>query len=236
MLAFKVSADSERFPKKPNPPRLVNDFTKTLSASENNLLEAKLRAYNDSTSTEITVVIVNTIGQEHIGLYVTELGHDWKVGKKGKDNGIVLFIAKDDRNMNISTGYGMEGIITDARSRNIIENILAPNFRKNHFYEGIDQATDALIQYASGQFVNDQKEGSGSTIVIVLIVLIILFILSLKNQKSSSHGSGPTTFSRRGSYMGGGFGGGFGSGSSGGSSFRGFGGGGFGGGGASGRW
>ena len=106
----------------------------------NNLYQ-KLKIYSDSTSTEIFVLIVNTTQGEDVARYATDLGHQWEIGQKGKDNGVVLLIALGDRKMNIAAGYGVEHLLTDALSRRIIEKEIKPYFKKGAIYNGIDAGT-----------------------------------------------------------------------------------------------
>ena len=80
----------------------------------------KLRTYYDSTSTELFVMIIPSTNGDDIARYATDLGHKWKIGQKGKDNGIVFLIAKDDRKVTIQAGYGTEHLLTDALSKRII--------------------------------------------------------------------------------------------------------------------
>ena len=110
LLILLISAGiwAQRFPSVPNPPQLVNDFANALTDAEESQLESKLVSYSDTTSTEITVVIVKTINDEDPNLYASELGEKWGVGRKGKDNGLVLLVAVDDRKMAIQNGYGLE--------------------------------------------------------------------------------------------------------------------------------
>ncbi|MFY8066185.1 MAG: TPM domain-containing protein, partial [Flavobacterium sp.] len=139
ILNYQSSSAQLKIPEKPSfiPP--VIDSTKTLSEIQKKDLFDKLKNYYESTSTEIFVMIVPTTQGEDIARYATDLGHKWEIGQKGKDNGVVFLIAKDDRKMTIQAGYGTEHLLTDALSRRIIETIVKPEFKSNKFYEGIDQ-------------------------------------------------------------------------------------------------
>lgn len=222
---------------------LVNDYANILTPDQKQALENKLVALDDSTSTQISVVIVPTIGSYTISDYNVELGRAWGVGGKQNNNGVVLLIAKEDRKLDITVGYGLEGALPDVTSKSIIDDIIVPNFKGNDYYRGIDQGTDAIIAAVKGEYNTPRaKAGKGiSTGKIIFIIAIVLFLLL-----SSGGGSnkGGTFMSRRGARglpgpifwpMGGGGGGGFGGGGGGGG-FGGFGGGSFGGGGSSGSW
>ena len=232
-----------QLPTPPNPPRLVNDYTGTLSSSQINTLEHKLVAYNDSTSTQILVLIVDDFQGYSIEQYATEIGHSWGVGQKGKNNGAVILVKPkkgDERGqVNISPGYGMEEFVTDATAKRIIDKEMIPAFKENDYYTGIDNAVNVIMDLCSGKFSQDEYAHDNDSIpfwliLIVIIALIIIFRSSNGNQNYSGGGTRTIWIPMGGSsFSGGGFGGGGGFSSGG---FGGFGGGGFGGGGASGSW
>ena len=235
-------------PPQPVPPRLVVDLTGTLAPDQRDALEAKLVAYDDTTSNQIAVVIIPTTGDYDISEVAYMIGRKWGVGNKEFNNGIVFLVAKNDRKVFIATGYGLEGAIPDITAKRIIENEVVPNFRGNDYYRGIDFGVDALILAAAGEYEapagygNRGRKGTGGNLLgLIIIFLIILFILSRINR-----GGGGAFMSRRGyrNWTGpstmwfppsGGGGSGWGGGGGGGG-FGGFGGGGFGGGGAGGSW
>ena len=251
LLFCSITLFGQNIPERPNPPRLVNDFTNTLTADQQQALEQKLVAFDDSTSTQIAVVILPTLNGAGISDYNVALGRKWGVGTT-KNNGVVLLIAKDDHKLDITAGYGLEGSLTDATSQQIIDDIIVPNFKGNDYYRGLDQGTDAIIAAVKGTFNTPRQKATGSGGIgiskIFIIIIIIIFLLARRGG-----GGNGTYMSRRGGTGigdailwstllgggrgGGGFGGGFGGGgSSGGGGFGGFGGGSFGGGGASGSW
>lgn len=250
-LAFLASAQIEKaIPDAPNPPRLVVDLTGTLTADQRSALEAKLVAYDDSTSNQIAVVIVPTTGDYDIAEFSFALGRKWGVGNKEFNNGVVFLIAKNDRKVFIAPGYGLEGAIPDIIAKQIIENIVVPNFKGNDFYGGINAGTDALIQAAEGEYkapagYGDRGKQKRIPLLGVIIAIIIFWIIF---SKIGGGGGGGSFMSRRGHRNfrgpsvwwfptgGGGGGGGFGGGGGGGGGFGGFGGGSFGGGGAGGSW
>lgn len=231
---------------KQKPSRLVNDYTRTLTADQKQALESKLVAFDDSTSTQIAVVVIPNLSGRDVADFNIELGRAWGVGGKENNNGVVLLIAKNDRKLNISTGYGLEGVLPDLVAKQIIDQVIVPNFKGEDYYRGIEEGTDAIIQAVKGEYSAPENYGKskgksiGSIIFIIILILIFLAI-------SSGKGGGGSFMSRRGftawtigNMLGGmgrgGSGGGWsgGGGSSGG--FGGFGGGSFGGGGASGSW
>ncbi len=251
---------AQNFPERSN--TLVTDYTNTLSSSEINALENKLVAFDDSSSSQIAVVIIKTLDGYEVAEYTVELAEKWGVGRKGKDNGIMVLVALDDRKMSIQTGYGMEGALPDAIAKRIVENDMKPAFKQGDYYEGLNRATDNIIAYTKGEYTGEgrSEEGEPFPIFIVFVVLgifALIFIFrvrearqysrvnhigfwaawALLNALSNKPGGKWRDFSSgRGSFGGWSGGGGFGGGSSGGGGFGGFGGGSFGGGGASGSW
>ncbi len=235
-------------PDAPNPPKLVVDLTGTLTRDQQSALESKLVAYDDSTSNQIVVVIVSSTGDYDIAEFAFALGRKWGVGNKDFNNGVVFLIAKDDRKVFIAPGYGLEGAIPDIIAKQIIEQIVVPNFKGNDFYGGINAGTDALIQAAQGEYKAPAGYGDrGRKKKVPLLFVIIAIIVFIAIMSNIGGGGGGSFMSRRGYRnfrgpsvwwfpTGGGGGGGFGGGGSGGGGFGGFGGGGFGGGGAGGSW
>lgn len=227
-------------PAKPNPPRLVNDYTQTLSTAAQQQLEQKLVAYFDSTSTQIAIIIEQSLDGDDLFDYCQRLATGWGIGEQNKNNGLLIYIALADRKIRIHTGYGMEATITDALSKRIIEKNIKPNFKAGNYYQGLDEATDIIIQAASGEYEYDRTQGNEpNTKAILKIIFIIIIIIIVISKFGGGRGG------RRGSgfggpiFWGGTFGsGGFSSGGGGfgGGGFGGFGGGGFGGGGSSGSW
>ncbi|MDB5134476.1 MAG: hypothetical protein JWP37_1079 [Mucilaginibacter sp.] len=245
LLAF-----SQELPPKSN--TLVNDFTNTLSDGDKQQLEHKLVAFNDSTSTQIAVVIIKSVGQYDIDDYGQKLGRNWGIGQKGKNNGIIVLVALGDRKVTIQTGLGAEGAVPDIITHQIIQNDFQPNFRAGNYYAGLNAGTDDLIKYIKGEYKADKKpqqgKGPGSALVIVIIVIVIL-ILVFRNRGGggqiidSRGGASPFWWFLGGAMLGresggwGGFSGGDGDGGGdSGGGFGGFGGGDFGGGGSSGSW
>jgi len=247
---FATAQIEKVVPPKPNPPRLVNDYTKTLTPEQTQALEQKLVAYDDSTSSQIAVVIMNTTGDYSVEEVALQIIRSWGVGGKEHSNGVVLLVAKDDHKIRIEVGYGLEGAIPDVTAKSIIDHDLTPNFRKDDYYRGLDDATDDIIKAAAGEYKApaDYHKKGGPFPFGAIIFIIIIIILAI-----SRGGPGGGMISRRGyggfgtgwiigSMLGGmgrgsGWSGGGGGGwSGGGGGFGGFGGGGGGGGGASGGW
>ena len=237
---------AQNLPEKPNPPKLVNDFASVMSSSEVAALEQKLVAFNDSNSTQIAIVTIKSIEGYDIADFAFKLGEKWGIGQKGKDNGILILVAPNDRKVFIATGYGAEEYVTDAMSRRIIEQKFKPSFKNNNYYQGLEDGTNDIIDLLTGQFKAEPKAVSGKHkgSLLKIIVIIIIIIMLIKIFGGGNRGGGRTFRSSGPIFWGGlgGFGRGFGGGSSGGfgggggGGFGGFGGGSFGGGGAGGSW
>ncbi|MDN5211637.1 TPM domain-containing protein [Fulvivirgaceae bacterium BMA12] len=234
---------AQDLPERPNPPTLVNDFAEILNASQRKSLEDKLSNYNDSTSSQIAIVIIPSLNGYEVAQYAVELAEKWGIGQEGKDNGILILVAINDRRMNISTGYGVEAFVPDVTANRIIDRTMAPNFRNGNYFEGLDQATSILMALLSGQFVAEPgARNEGFPITLILVIMGIFFIIIfLRSKGGGGRGGGgfrPTVHTFGNPYRGRSSWGDFssGGGSFGSGGFGGFGGGSFGGGGASGSW
>lgn len=247
-LLFGSQVQGQDIPKPMNPPRLVNDFAGLLSQSEWNALEGKLRAYHDTTSTQIYVVIVNDLLGYDISDFAIRLGEEWKVGQQGKNNGVVIVIKPKIGNERglafIATGYGLEAEIPDITAGRIVDQEMIPYFKQNNYLKGLDKATDVIIDLAQGLYTADEyksKESPFAGIIFIVIFFVIIILSMGKHNRTNSSSLGKSVpFWIAMSMLGGsGRGSGFGNFSSGSGSFGGFGGGGggsFGGGGAGGSW
>ncbi len=251
IILSTFSSYSQNFPAKPN--KLVNDYTGTLSSEQIAQLERKLVVFDDSTSIQLSVVLIKSLEGYDIGDYGYRLGRAWGIGDKEKNSGALLLVAIGDRKVTIQTGYGIEGALPDAITKRIIENEIKPNFKQGNYFAGIDAGTDAIISYTKGEYKNDapRKNGKGKSFpagLLILIIIIIIFFISRggggggKRVIGSRGGADIFWWSMLGGALGsrggsgGGFGGGGFGGGSGGGGFGGFGGGSFGGGGSSGSW
>lgn len=242
-----TAADNNGLPEKPNPPRLVNNLSKEfpdfLSASEQNDLERKLVRFNDSTSNQIVIIIVDDLNDMDPEQFARGVGRAWGVGQKDKDNGIVILVkptgGKGDRKTFIAVGRGLEGAIPDIIARRIVDQEIIPHFKAGDFYGGLNGATDVLMSLAKGEYnyKDYQKRDRVEKYVPVIIVLVVLLIIisGIFRRRFSGYTMGRRGMYHGGTFFGGGFGGGFGGRSSGGG-FGGFGGGSFGGGGSGGSW
>ena len=123
----------------------VTDLTNTLSASDQQALEAKLAAWERDTGNQMAVLVIPSTKPEPIEAYSIRVAEAWKIGRKGQDNGVLFLIAKDDRKLRLEVGYGLEGVLTDATSRRIIAETVSPFFRQNQFATGINAGVERVI-------------------------------------------------------------------------------------------
>jgi len=200
----------------------IHDSANLLTADQKISLSSKLRTFEEETSNQIVVATFPSLEGESLEDFSIHLAEKWKVGQKGKDNGIILLIFPNDHRLRIEVGYGLESVVPDAYASRIIEEKLKPNFRKGDFFEGITSSVDSLIQATRGVYEPEKKKKEQGS-WLPFLFFFLFFIL-------------PIFFRRRGGWIYYGGGGAFGSGGwSGGGGFSG-GGGGFGGGGSSGSW
>lgn len=260
--SFISFSSSIPLPEKPNPPRLVNDYSGILSNSEQNDLEQKLVAFTNQTGTQIAIAIMEDLGGYEASEYAFALGQKWGVGDAKFNNGIVILVktggGSGQRKVFIATGYGLEGAIPDAIAKRIVENEIIPRFKKGDMAGGLNAATDVIIKLATQEFTPEEyaktskkKKKTSSTAIIIILAFIIFIIMmsALVGKKKYNTIGGKNSgdlwtllwlLGSSGRNHGGSWGdfrggrGGFGGGGGGG--FGGFGGGGFGGGGAGGSW
>jgi uncharacterized protein len=218
--------------------RVVDDAG-ILSPATISELDEMLAQHEHTSGEQIVVATLGSLQGHSIEDYGYQLGRSWGVGQKGKNNGAILIVAPNEHKVRIEVGYGLEGQLTDAASRVIIENYITPQFRKGDFNAGVLAGTGAILRalgddaaanlHSEAQPIAQPSEANSpsfSPLVWLLLIIVILFIVTRRSRY-------PYVMRRGGPYLG--PGGGFGGGSSGGGGFSG-GGGSFGGGGASGSW
>ena len=256
-LLIGVVGFAQKIPARPNPPRLVNDFADILTDRQENALEHKLVAYNDSTSTQICVVTVLSLNGTTSDDFAYQIGEKWGVGSKD-NNGVVILVkpktADELGDVSIQVGYGMEPYVTDAVNYGIRTKEMIPAFKEGDYYRGIDNAVNAIIGLASGAYKSDKYTGKSSDdfvgMAVVIFALVFVILIISASRKGGNKGGNGSSGRRMGFWEGmflgsmmsrggrssgswGGSGGSWGGGSGG---FGGFGGGHFGGGGGSSKW
>ena len=243
-------------PEKPGFQTSVYDYANVLSASEKTQLEEKLVRYSDSTSTQIVVITIESLKGEDIGILTPKWAHEWGIGQAKEDNGVLILLAKAERKIWISPGYGLEDRLTAGIGGEITRNIIIPEFKAGSYYRGLDKGADALFDVFKGKYKGERKQqskGKSFPIAPFIVIIVIVLILISRNKRGgggnsgNNSGGGPSlmdvillsSLGRSGGFGGGsGFGGssGGGFGGGGGGFGGGFGGGGFSGGGSGGSW
>jgi len=167
------------------PTGFVNDFAGVLTAEERRALETKLAQFDKDTSNQISIAIIKDLGGDTVDNYANKLFGDWKIGQDKKDNGVLILVAINDRQMRIEVGYGLEGALTDAISSQIITNTLRPAFRSNDYYGGLNTAADQIIAATKGEYqpaASDQVATTGKFKVnadmIFWIILGVIYLLT----------------------------------------------------------
>ena len=178
LLFLPLSLKAQTLLPRPDPPRLVNDYAGVLSSSEVQSLENKLVAFNDSTSNQIAVVIVNDLQGYDKSEYAYKVAKDWGVGQSDFNNGLLVLVkTKTDESLGqifIATGYGLEGAIPDLACADIIDREMVPHFREDDYYGGLNAGTDVLMSLASGEYNYDTYAGGGSSGSFPAIIFIII--------------------------------------------------------------
>lgn len=235
----------------PTPRHYVEDRANVINPTDEHLLNGILQELEQKTGAQYIILTVNTTGGIPIERFSISLAEKWKLGQKGKDNGMLFVLAKDDRKWRFEVGYGLEGFVTDMYCDQIGRNVLVPYLQKGDYSRGIREANLQIIQTIAGEAgvtltgmpeikpvpVRGRRRGVPCCSILPLLFFMLIifggsggrmggwFFLPFMLGGFGGHGG----YGRSGSFGGGSFGGGFGG-------FGGGMGGGFGGGGASGGW
>lgn len=245
LVAAAFSAAARQAPLPPKPADYVLDQAGVFGAAQKSALAQKLAQFERDTSNQLVVAVMPRVPDDYaMEDFTQRTAEAWGAGQKARDNGIVLFVFPESREMRIEVGYGLEGAVPDGLANGIIQAEMVPSFRAGDMAGGIERGADALMAAAKGEYTGTGRtmaEGEGDESVLIPIfwlILLILVIIAIQRSQARGgrvympHGRRDVWFPSGGSGLGGrgGWGGGFGGGG-----FSG-GGGSFGGGGASGRW
>lgn len=186
LFTFAIPSVAQNFDFLPDRPTgMVNDYADMLTSSEEQRLERKLINYRDTTTNVIAIAILESLEGNSPQETATELFSNWRMWEGDRYNGVLILVSQSDRQIWIEVGYGLEGAIPDAIANRIYQDIIVPNFRNGNVYEGLDRATSALIQLASGEFegspeglVRSQGDEGFPVDVIIIIIVIIIFIIT----------------------------------------------------------
>ncbi|MDP9012448.1 MAG: YgcG family protein, partial [Pseudomonadota bacterium] len=160
----------------------VTDLTGTLSGEAVNRIETKLAAFEAAKGSQIAVLIVPTTQPEEIEQFGIRVFDQWKLGRKGVDDGAILLVAKNDRRVRIEVGRGLEGALPDAIANRIIEETITPHFKVGDFDGGVEAGLDRIVSVVNGEPLPepDKKwEGHGSGLGTALpLLLVVVFVVS----------------------------------------------------------
>ncbi|RYZ02116.1 MAG: methanol dehydrogenase, partial [Myxococcales bacterium] len=185
----------------------VNDTADMLSPEAEAALEQRLTTYEQRTTQQFALLTVDTLEGDALEDFSIRVVEQWKLGQKGKDNGLLLLIVKSDRKLRIEAGYGLEGEITDAFSSRVIRNVLTPQLRAGQAGQGVDQAFTLLMKQASGEAVPEsalapprrtrERGGSSPLGALVLLFLLVPFVLPLLLGRGRGGRRGPAAAGAR---------------------------------------
>lgn len=220
----------------------MNDYAGILSAGQRDAIDVRLRNFETQTTSQVVLLTVPSLDGEDLEGFSIRVAEQWKIGRKGQDNGAILLVVPGDRKVRIEVGYGLEGTLTDAECDRILRQLVLPAFKNGSFYEGISAGLSAIMRVVHEPWKDppetaappgDKRVKIQSSGLLFLFLFFFLFLARFHRFSRMGRMGGRTAWGGRGlGRMGSGGFGGFGGG---GGSFGG-GGGSFGGGGASGRW
>lgn len=226
----------------------VTDAAGILPAETVAALELRLAALENTTTIQLVVATIPDLQGYEIDEYGYQLGRAWGIGQKGQNNGAILLVAPNNRKVRIEVGYGLEGVLTDALTSQIVRRNIIPSFKAGDMAGGVVAGSDALIKLlelppeqraaaaqAAAASSQGSKAGAGLSAFLWIVIIIVFVLVSAARQKRGRH-MGPAIIWGPGLGGWGGGGGGFGGGGGGGGGWGGGGGGSFGGGGSSGDW
>jgi len=213
----------------------VNDYGGMISPATRSAIDRALERLERAESTQVVVLTVPSLEGDSIEEFSIRVADSWKIGRRGKDNGVLLIASKADRRIRIEVGYGLEGNLTDLVAGRIVQNEMVPLFRAGRYDEGFRRGVASVIAAVQGEYEagpGGRNRGGGVSLPLLMLILFFIYFSGLFGRR---RGGGPFIYGGPGGGFyggggsfgggGGGFGGGFGGG-----------GGGFGGGGASGNW
>ena len=155
----------------------VTDFTNTLSYAEWSSLEREMQHFEDSTSNQIAIVLVPTTGEMSIEEYANKTFEANRLGQEVKNNGVLMVVAFDRRQMRIEVGYGLEGVLTDALTRQIIEKEMKPRFRNDQYFGGLIAAVYAVAGAIGGEYTVEDGGKAAPVIAFGGMIAVMLFLI-----------------------------------------------------------
>ncbi|NOS54914.1 MAG: hypothetical protein HOP37_01500 [Cyclobacteriaceae bacterium] len=187
-LLLPILVNGQGFPKKPtNYVTTYNPFYTNksyLSKKQEEALNAKLRAFEDSTSNQLFIYVTGGLYAKNLEDYSREIFNTWGIGQKGKDNGILIALFIDDRKFRIQVGYGLEAALPAELCRQIQDEYMGPHFKKESYYEGIDAGVDQLIYYSRHEYKPPGPlEQMQTPLIVASLAGLVLFVINLFSVK-----------------------------------------------------
>jgi uncharacterized protein len=215
MIAFLLALLSISVP--PKPATYVTDKQGVLNAARVHVLNEKLAQFERDTSNQILVYVDRSLPTDTtIEQFANDAMHQWGVGQKGKDNGAVLFLFTGDRKMRIEVGYGLEGVLTDAKSREITSTIIKPRLKASDYDGAVEQGVDGMLAVVrgeglkgTGRTVRETRSGSRSFgglglgaillivtffVVLPIVAIVLLIIFLVRRGRRMGPGTPMTTY------------------------------------------
>jgi uncharacterized protein len=155
----------------------VNDYAEMMSASARSKIEEELRGFEQSDSTQIVILTVPSLEGEDIRGFGIKVGDAWKIGQKGKDNGAILIVSKQDRKIDIEVGRGLEGNLTDLMAGRIIDLVITPRFKRADFDGGFLAGVSAMIDATRGEFKAGPRRQQGAPPFLGIFLFFAVFTL-----------------------------------------------------------
>jgi uncharacterized protein len=168
------------------PTGYVNDFARVLSPDTVQSLTSELSSFQETTSNEIAVVTISSLGGDYIEHYASQLFEEWGIGKKEKDNGILLLIAVEDHKLRIEVGYGLEGALPDSVAKRILETEMTPKLKARDYDGAVTVAVTAIEQAVKGEYTPARGTSSGFLDMPVEGIVTSLFFLLVVLQTIAS--------------------------------------------------
>ncbi len=182
LFCFCIFLLTNSFAQKPIPElwgQRVHDDAHILQQSTIDQLEKRLKSYEDSTSNQIAILIVQSLDGSPIEEYSIRVAEKWKLGQKGKDNGVLLILAVDYHKIRIEVGQGLEGVLTDALSSRIIRNEIAPALRRGDYDDGVIAGIHGIIKAIGGEYSAEETSSDDITGIVIAIIVGLFFVIIL---------------------------------------------------------
>ncbi len=211
-LAVPALADDGLVPVPPLTAHVI-DQVHLLQPQQRQALDGVLADIEQRTGSQIGVLLISSTAPEAIEQYSIRVAEAWKLGRKGVDDGVILIVAKDNpkslRRLRIEAGRGVQGSLTDAQSKRILEDVIAPHFRQNDFYGGLAAGVTAITTLLEQEKLPPAKRSTGAvqsddgggwiTLMVIGLFLVVFFTVLLKSRRSSRNALNSNDWGRGGS-------------------------------------